>query len=71
MEYSEYKTLTPDEKEYHNFNLLNSVHKHVKKLNGSVAKNTSWRQKISGALFVMNIILWPLLYWLITQVILA
>lgn len=78
MQYKDFQTLTDEQKEYALFERIEDIKltldgdmveikKHLAKLNGQVGENTAARQQTKGALVIMNVILVPLLIYLLTK----
>ena len=56
MRYSEYKKLTSEQKELHDFELALDTNKRVKETNGKVRKLELWRSMIVGALIILGVL---------------
>ena len=56
MRYSEYKKLTWEQKELHDFELALDTNKRVKETNGKVRKLELWRSMIVGALIILGVL---------------
>ena len=74
MKYAEYKKMSNDEKELHNFELnkrmmstLQETCKNAKETNGNVRDVNLWRSKANGMALIINVVIWPLFFWLITR----
>ena len=65
MTYEDYKKLSEDQKDYHNFEIQREILANVKATNGRVKCLEEWKQKLKGALIVISIIIVPLFIWLI------
>lgn len=60
MNYEDYRQLSPDQKELHNFELMTSIYKEVKRTNGRVGKLEMKWMIVLGGLCVLSAVIVPI-----------